>query len=212
MCPLDFKCTNTFLIRMQKQYNIYYVCSLYRKCFQTNLVLIYWKSRLLSTSFFHFSLSLPCHTIPLTLSQPVTCCFACCMLLSLLSLCSPFCVSVNVAVLSSQPMPLAVCVLSWKQHCSETSLICPCLLSPPKAHYLDKVVKGMALLLSYLFFLSHALSSITFPSAHPSKSSSLGFCSHLHSAHVSCLTNAVLVESCCCCATTSNTLLCHCAT
>lgn len=33
----------------------------------------------------------------------------------------------------------------------KTSLICPCLLSPPKAHYLDKVVKGMALLLSYLF-------------------------------------------------------------
>lgn len=94
----------------------------------------------------------------------------------------------------------------------KTSLICPCLLSPPKAHYLDKVVKGMALLLSYLFFLSHFLSSIIFPSAHPSKSSSLELRSYFHSAHASCLTNTVLVESCRCCTTTSNALLCHLAT
>lgn len=45
----------------------------------------------------------------------------------------------------------------------KTSLICPCLLSPPKAHYLDKVVKGMALLLSLSFLLLFRSVSHHFP-------------------------------------------------
>lgn len=142
---------------------------LHRKCCQKNYSCNTDKLRLLSTSLSFSTLSH--HTFNSLPACDVMFCLLHVIVLAI-AFAAPLCFSKLRCL--EQPAHASSCLcLVMEAALFKTSLICPCLLSPPKAHYLDKVVKGMALLLSYLFFLSHFLSSIIFPSAHPSKKAHL---------------------------------------
>lgn len=109
--------------------------------------------RLLSTFFFHLSLSfstLSHHTFNSLPACDVMFCLLHVIVFAI-AFAAPLCFSKLRCL--KQPAHASSCLcLVMEAALFKTSLICPCLLSPPKAHYLDKVVKGMALLLSYLFY------------------------------------------------------------